>query len=84
VKLALVSRVTLGIGEGFADDDAAGDGDGEVDAAGDTECDGNPTPLVNASNARTIGKINDATALGLLSISTSAPMSSEAAVARTA
>lgn len=70
--VAVDNRVTLGIGEGFADDDAVGDEDGEVDAAGDTACDGSPIPLLNASNARTIGKINEATTLGLLSISTSA------------
>jgi len=84
VDVAVGSGVTVGIGEGFADDDAIGDGEGDVDAAGDTERDGNPTPFVNASSARTTGKTNDATTLGLLSISTSGLTSLELAVARTA
>jgi hypothetical protein len=52
----------------LAEDDAVGDGDGSIDAAGDTEDHGNPMPLLNASNASTIGKTNEATSLGLFSM----------------
>ena len=75
--VAVGSGVMLGNADGFGDGDADGDGvaDGEAEAvaeAGDTDADGHPVPLVNASSASTIGKIKEATIRGLEGISTSA------------